>query len=151
MVGETFNTFTDIATKAVHVDNLLFQMGIPRQQQLRPQLPQNPQQRQQPYQRPFPNPNPNPLPIPRDPRAMDVDALAAQQPRVGARPPLTPEERQRRLNNNLCLYCAGNHMRANCPLARPIIAALHVPMPPIPGYVAPVPADGLQGPVNQDF
>lgn len=35
-----------------------------------------------------------------------------------ARGPLTPAERLRRINNNLCVYCGGaNHYAGNCPKA----------------------------------
>jgi len=32
------------------------------------------------------------------------------------RPPLSDEERQRRRQLGLCLYCGGEHMIANCPI-----------------------------------
>lgn len=48
-------------------------------------------------------------PINHDPNAMEIDGI------VPKRSTLSPEEYQRRINNNLCLYCGGsNHIRNNC-------------------------------------
>lgn len=53
------------------------------------------------------------------PVPMDVDAQ--QQ----ARGPLTPQERLRRQQEGLCFYCAGKHVIAQCPVARPRTARIH--------------------------
>jgi hypothetical protein len=36
---------------------------------------------------------------------------------TGRKGPLTADERQRRIQNGLCFYCGGKHLRANCKLA----------------------------------
>ena len=63
-----------------------------------------------------------------DPQRMDIDATAtathfASRPFGPARSrgPLTPAERAFRISNNLCIVCgASGHLRATCPLARPL-------------------------------
>lgn len=67
------------------------------------------------------DPRPSPSPSPRqitvrtqapDPNAMEIDSI---QHSKGRRKVLT-EERKRRFENNLCLYCGGEgHRVANCP------------------------------------
>lgn len=47
------------------------------------------------------------------PAPMDLDAQSTPKG------PLTPQERQRRLQMGLCFYCAGNHILARCPIAKP--------------------------------
>lgn len=60
------------------------------------------QRRQQPPATPGPSP-------------MEIDAISIKK--------ITPEERQRRLTNKLCLYCGGsNHIVANCPVKKPVQA-----------------------------
>jgi hypothetical protein len=49
---------------------------------------------------------------------MELDAMK--------RGPLSEQEKKRRRENNLCLYCgSGQHLRANCPLAKPRNASLN--------------------------
>jgi hypothetical protein len=47
---------------------------------------------------------------PKQPEAMQIDAVRHQGK-------LTEAEKQRRKDQGLCLYCGGNHLRVNCPLA----------------------------------
>ncbi|SCZ91722.1 BZ3500_MvSof-1268-A1-R1_Chr5-1g07630 [Microbotryum saponariae] len=76
---------------------------------------------------------------------MDVDATTTR------RAPLTPQEREQRLKNNLCLYCGeGGHQVSSCPAAprkypgqRPLPSCTHEDIthangitrsPPLPVY-----------------
>ena len=57
---------------------------------------------------------PRVIPPAAGPQPMDLDAAQVHQ----SRPRLTPEERQRRVDNNLCIVCGDpNHYRNNCPSA----------------------------------
>ena len=52
------------------------------------------------------------------PTPMDLDATTTTSPVPSRRPRLTAEERQRRINNNLCIVCgAADHFRDACPHA----------------------------------
>ncbi|OMH80913.1 Retrotransposon-derived protein PEG10 [Zancudomyces culisetae] len=66
----------------------------------------------EPRQTSFSTPPPVPLLAP---EMMDVDAVVSKP-----RGPLTPEERNRRITNRLCMYCGQpGHIIRNCPLRTP--------------------------------
>ncbi|KAF9176080.1 hypothetical protein BGZ50_001886, partial [Haplosporangium sp. Z 11] len=67
---------------------------------------------------PFRRPTTNPINSPSaNPNAMEVDALRAKR--------LTPEEKQRRRDLGLCLYCGGKDHFANaCPAKTTVQASV---------------------------
>lgn len=97
-------TLTAIMELATRIDNRLQDRFLER--------------RGAPGPRPTPRPMQQPTPAlnwpPRQPpQPMDIDGV---RPRPQPRPPLTAEEKQRRRDLNLCLYCGEpNHLAANCP------------------------------------
>ncbi len=102
-----FVTLKDLSDTAIRLDNRLFERDQDgKRSTTAPHKPSSGGPRPAQSNRPTGNPSNN------GPAPMDLDA-ARNRP---AYKPLTPEERQRRLQNKLCLYCGeANHQAANCP------------------------------------
>jgi hypothetical protein len=68
---------------------------------------------------PAPKPPTRPAARPQSHSSPTDNGVVPMQLDSARRMPLTPDERKRRQDNNLCLYCGGsNHRIANCPEAR---------------------------------
>lgn len=99
-------TLTGLVDLAVKIDNRIHERLL--------------EKRIQSQYRPAPRhsaPTP-PVPVPTlSPQAMEIDGT--NNPR-GPRQALTAQERQRRIDNRLCLYCGqADHIIANCPVRPP--------------------------------
>lgn len=115
LTPQSFNSFEDLVDAAIKWDDLLFQFcrTAPAKNTTLVSTPRNPLSTptgRTPAPRPFQRPTPAPV---QDNRGtpMDIDSVRHR--------PLTPEERQTRMANNLCLYCGKpGHMARDC-LSRP--------------------------------
>lgn len=122
------STLAQLSAAALRIDSRQFERLLERKSES-PAQPQGPRMPRNPAAYPFPpSPRPNATPTPSPtPRAapvpssdgstpMELDLIQPHQSRL--RGPLSNEEKQRRRELNLCLYCASpNHRVPTCPLA----------------------------------
>ena len=104
------DTLESMKNLAIRIDNRLFERDQERKYESTPAAR---------YTTPF-APRPTiPPPVSTGPIPMDIDAVNARNPGSTQSPrgPISIAERQRRRNNNLCLYCGNpGHSLANCSL-----------------------------------
>lgn len=86
--------------------------------------------------------------VPRSQQQPATQPGSTQAPKRTSRGPLTPEERQRRMDAGQCLVCASpDHLRDSCPRARPRpLHGLSVDFPTLP--TPPSPVSGNAQPVT---
>lgn len=101
------DSFNDFVIRALNIDRQLAERTADRANR-------RPQQHQQVYRPPTPFQAPSVVPIVTDhSKPMDLTMVQTR------RGPLTPEERQERINKNLCMICGkADHLRATCPIRR---------------------------------
>ena len=101
------DSFNDFVTRALNIDRQLAERTADRANS-------RPQQHQQAYRPPTPFQAPSVVPTVTDhSKPMDLTMVQTR------RGPLTPEERQERINKNLCMICGkADHFRATCPIRR---------------------------------
>lgn len=101
---EVPSTLTEMVTLATQVDNRVWES-----KQIRRQLSKSVQHSNSRAPKQSPRPMNSPVPAPKDPYAMDLDA--------SKKGPISAEERKRRYDSKLCLYCGNpGHRVSECPL-----------------------------------
>ena len=108
----TFDTVEDLSAACIRLDNRLYERRTDDKKD-------NDRKTSAPFRSNLPPTQTAPRPSPRntssDPVPMDIDATSNKKYK-----PLTPQEKDRRRKNNLCMYCGEQgHMVNTCPIRTP--------------------------------